>query len=558
MGGISSLVVSNTGGTWENFGDIYDNSSSDLSATNMQSAVDELKTLVDTVSGNIVAEDLWDLVGDEVQPKNDRTVTLTNAGTGLVVENDMVVKGDIYGGSPVKIKGGLEVDGDVTFQNSTEKATFDNGINLNESALEIYAAEGTNRTIRFQDDNAGFDWYLGVDSEEQEGNAAFFISNGTGADGAQFQLNQSGNVGYVGINWPGNNSNALGVYGNNVFMAASSSSEMALDLDFGSNLMTFGGKASENWPRMEVHEDQIIFENESADFGVRDANIYFNTSYNDYDFMVRGNTASVDLLKCDAGDMRVGVNTDSPVQTLHVRGTGDPTISPPARGYITVQSTTSTGSNCSLCLVSGNQGKTMIDFGDTDDETIGNIRYSHDENIMELAQSNVYRVTVGNQFYPSSDDSISCGKSGNRWTSVWATDGSINTSDINDKENIVTLDSNLGLDFINELNPVSFKWKNKTVYEYTGTEDASGNSLPDIETPVDKTYTRKHTGLIAQEVATALSTLNVETSGFAGYIDPSVNDPESTDSTGLRYTEFIAPIIKAIQELTARVEALET
>ena len=58
---------------------------------------------------------------------------------------------------------------------------------------------------------------------------------------------------------------------------------------------------------------------------------------------------------------------------------------------------------------------------------------------------------------------------------------------------------------------------------------------------------RRHYGLIAQELRDAL-----DGKDFAGYC----YDPEA-DEYGIRYGELIAPLIKAVQELAARVEDLE-
>ena len=43
---------------------------------------------------------------------------------------------------------------------------------------------------------------------------------------------------------------------------------------------------------------------------------------------------------------------------------------------------------------------------------------------------------------------------------------------------------------------------------------------------------------------------------FAGWVQADVNDP--TSEQGLRYEEFISPLVKAIQELTERVKYLES
>ncbi len=53
-------------------------------------------------------------------------------------------------------------------------------------------------------------------------------------------------------------------------------------------------------------------------------------------------------------------------------------------------------------------------------------------------------------------------------------------------------------------------------------------------------------------MAVALVDHGLTTSDFGGYIDPKINDPTDTGPLGLRYEEFIGPIIKSIQELDQR------
>ena len=74
-----------------------------------------------------------------------------------------------------------------------------------------------------------------------------------------------------------------------------------------------------------------------------------------------------------------------------------------------------------------------------------------------------------------------------------------------------------------------------------------------------KTYNRTHYGLIAQEVKATLSGINKSTEEFAGYVYD-----EGADIFAIRYHEFMAPMMKAIQQLsdkmddlTTRIEALE-
>jgi hypothetical protein len=71
----------------------------------------------------------------------------------------------------------------------------------------------------------------------------------------------------------------------------------------------------------------------------------------------------------------------------------------------------------------------------------------------------------------------------------------------------------------------------------------------------DGTHKRKryHHGLIAQDVQALIKETGVD---FGGFKDVSF-DGEGDDVLGIGYEELIAPMIKAIQELTARVVELE-
>lgn len=145
-------------------------------------------------------------------------------------------------------------------------------------------------------------------------------------------------------------------------------------------------------------------------------------------------------------------------------------------------------------------------------------------------------------FIPHTSNNYQLGSSGARWTSVWATNGTIQTSDRRLKKEIKP--SSLGLDFINRLKPSSYKW-------IDGGMDFEKTT--DKENPVRKEGIRTHYGLIAQEVKEAIDASGVE--DFAGWGLEDKNDAESTQS--LNYGEFVSPMIKAIQELSAKVDALQ-
>jgi hypothetical protein len=152
-------------------------------------------------------------------------------------------------------------------------------------------------------------------------------------------------------------------------------------------------------------------------------------------------------------------------------------------------------------------------------------------------------VEVNDILFPSVDNTHSCGKSGARWSTIWAANGTIQTSD--EREKIEINDSELGLNFIKSLRPVSYKFK---VGENVITEEDEFGFPIKIE---PRKGIRKHFGLIAQEVKAALP----EEIDFGGWILTDKNDQNSEQ--GLRYEEFMAPMIKAIQELSTKVEELK-
>ena len=126
---------------------------------------------------------------------------------------------------------------------------------------------------------------------------------------------------------------------------------------------------------------------------------------------------------------------------------------------------------------------------------------------------------------------------GDSATTTYAYGAVQNRSDARDKADIQ--DTVLGLDFIKSLRPVDFRWDYREDYNW-GEKDGS------------KKRSRFHHGLIAQEVAVACSFLNVE---FGGLQDHAKTGGKDVLSIG--YEELIGPMIKAIQELTAKVESLE-
>jgi len=170
-----------------------------------------------------------------------------------------------------------------------------------------------------------------------------------------------------------------------------------------------------------------------------------------------------------------------------------------------------------------------------DGSTVGSIKSHSSGNFL-------FSGTNGRAIYdciirPDIDDVRDIGEASFRFDNIRATNGTIQTSDQNEKNTIT--DSDLGIDFIKRLTPKSYIFNGKT---------------------------RTHYGLIAQDVETVLTDINKPTSGFAGFIKDDISEEQdgSDYRYGLRYTEFVAPLIQAVKDqqaiidaLTARITALE-
>lgn len=136
------------------------------------------------------------------------------------------------------------------------------------------------------------------------------------------------------------------------------------------------------------------------------------------------------------------------------------------------------------------------------------------------------------------------GQLGNSLVTTYAYGAVQNRSDARDKKDVQ--DTALGLSFIKALRPVDYRFDYRDDYR-KGTEP-----LSEIVADGSKKRTRFHHGLIAQEVKAACDAAGVE---FGGYQDHKVKGGDDVLSLG--YEEFIAPLIKAVQELSAEVEALK-
>ena len=122
-----------------------------------------------------------------------------------------------------------------------------------------------------------------------------------------------------------------------------------------------------------------------------------------------------------------------------------------------------------------------------------------------------------------------------------------NRSDARDKADI--RDTILGLDFIKAIRPVDFRWDWREAYY---DRDPDTNEWKQYPIDGSRKRNRYHHGVIAQEVKEVLDEMGID---FGGYVDHKVTGGNDVLSMG--YTEFIGPMIKSIQELSAENAALK-
>ena len=101
----------------------------------------------------------------------------------------------------------------------------------------------------------------------------------------------------------------------------------------------------------------------------------------------------------------------------------------------------------------------------------------------------------------------------------------------------------LGLNFINNLRPITYQWRQ---YEDVPSELLQGCTKEQYK----KTDKVLH-GLIAQEVKEALDIEGVDT--FGGW---KIDETEG-GAQGISREMFVTPLIKAIQELSAKMDTMQ-
>jgi hypothetical protein len=150
-------------------------------------------------------------------------------------------------------------------------------------------------------------------------------------------------------------------------------------------------------------------------------------------------------------------------------------------------------------------------------------------------------TAVGNEATPTASNMVRIGNAS--VTSIGGYAAWTNVSDQRFKSNI--REDVSGLDFILKLRPVTYNLDVQQLSSFLGVESQS----TDQKAMSEKSAIRQ-SGFIAQEVEEVAQQLGYDFSG----IDAPKN---GNDHYGLRYAEFVVPLVKAVQELAAENEALK-
>ena len=254
------------------------------------------------------------------------------------------------------------------------------------------------------------------------------------------------------------------------------------------------------------------------------------------------------------GDMRFLVSSDgnSITESMRLNSAGNVFIDG-SQAFADTKLILGSGSGShGITIYTATDGTARINFADGAsgaDRYRGYIHYNHTDNTVYFAANNTNicrlsddKLMTYKDFKPSTDDARHIGASGERFDNIYATNGTIQTSDRNEKNTIV--DSDLGLSFVKNLKPVSYKFNGKTRTHY-------GLISQDVETTLDG---KDFAGFIKEDLEDALYENGDEIPSGKNVGDVKV---AARTTYGLRYTEFIAPLIKSIQELSAEVETLK-
>jgi len=200
-----------------------------------------------------------------------------------------------------------------------------------------------------------------------------------------------------------------------------------------------------------------------------------------------------------------------------------------AVGRSSLKLLTSGGQNCALGNLAGN----IL--------TTGNYNIFIGNDSRPSSNSASAQIVIGANLTGTANNAVFIGTSAGHSRNDFLDDANWDdVSDVRKKTNIE--DSTLGLQFLNKLRPVIFNWKSPSELPEEWQEYDADDTTP--ITP------NKKIGLIAQEVKEVIDELGIT------HYDSTWGERENGQQE-LALTAYIVPLIKAIQELSAKNDALE-
>ncbi|HEX6225549.1 MAG TPA: tail fiber domain-containing protein [Chryseolinea sp.] len=147
-------------------------------------------------------------------------------------------------------------------------------------------------------------------------------------------------------------------------------------------------------------------------------------------------------------------------------------------------------------------------------------------------------TAIGSQAIPTASNQVRVGN-----TAVTSIGGQVSWTTFSDGRFKKDIKEDVsGLDFVNSLRPVSYVVDRAEVNKFLHVSDSSADQSQ------EKMHIQRQTGFVAQEVEAVVKK--------TGYVFYGVDAPENeNDHYGIRYAEFVVPLVKAVQELSTNAEA---
>ncbi|MBK8600835.1 MAG: tail fiber domain-containing protein [Flavobacterium sp.] len=252
----------------------------------------------------------------------------------------------------------------------------------------------------------------------------------------------------------------------------------------------------------------------NANFEINDVGLQIG--HNSASRAVVFRTASTERMRLTAaGDF--GIGTTTPAEKLHISG-------PAGLTAVRIGNTSAIGATSNVAL------DFFRNTGINTDWRIYNIgaNLTIGNSADDLATVNDLYQFQASRFMPMNDGTQNLGQAANRWNTLFATNGTINTSDRREKKEIQPLQ--YGLNQLMQLKPVTFKWNN-----------------PQIDN------SNKHLGFIAQDLQEVIPEVVVDSEWIE--VEGQGKVWKKTPLLGVNYAEVIPVLVRSIQEQQSIIES---